>query len=245
MSARLIGMNSRIACVIAQIPADLKQGSDFGLDSEVGNGSLTSVADARSPAVPTFCLVRHLSPVGRSCAEMRGPPKFFSRSKPWTGWRLNADPGPALCDRFDTGRGLPCCTLDQTVCTRRDAGSCRAMKQKQEYSLRLFSGWLSWPVSGWPPAATRCPNRPCWAAVPGRSRGPWWAAVSSPARPSGRRATSSIVRPIRGVADDLIPAPRIARTDAIPAIAALGSGGLFHVKSQTGQARAHARPRLA
>jgi len=48
------------------------------------------------------------------------------------------------------------------------------------------------------------------------------------------------------------PLPRLVcsgwcpeRTCAIQAISALGSGGLFHVKSQIGQARSHARPRLA
>jgi len=245
VTASGIGMNSRIAGSNAQGTADRRASVSSGLATNASGVTVKQVMEFRSPAAWTICQFRYPSPLGRSCAAMCGPSIFFAESGSCAHGRWIADIALLRRVRFDARPVLPSCAVTCSMRKRGEAELCQRIEQTQRNNRAQYSlqPWLRLPV--WRPVARQSPNRPFWAAAQGRSPGLWWGAASSPAQPSARRATSSTVRPIRIAADELTRVARTARADAIPATAVSGSGGLFHVKRQTGQARAHARPRLA
>src|SRR6056297_3361922 len=224
MSHARIGMNSRNACGNAQSLADMAPRCGLDLARASRNGMVQKVMEARSPAALTICHFRYPSPVGRQFAG-------------YLACRL---------DRFDAARGLRFCGADQNALIEGAGRLCKRLESCKENNPRLFSLFPRFPFSGLRPVVTRCRNRPFWAAGRVPSRGLWSAAASSPAPLWAQLAMSSIAKPIRAVADDLTAVTRTARTYSISAIAALGSGGLFYAKSQTGPTTDFvARPRLS
>jgi len=246
MSHARIGMNSRNACGNAQSLADMAPRCGLDLARASRNGMVQKVMEARSPAALTICHFRYPSPVGRLCADSCTPPTFSIFTESYESERQFAGYLACRLDRFDAARGLRFCGADQNALIEGAGRLCKRLESCKENNPRLFSLFPRFPFSGLRPVVTRCRNRPFWAAGRVPSRGLWSAAASSQAPLWAQLAMSSIAKPIRAVADDLTAVTRTARTYSISAIAALGSGGLFYAKSQTGPTTDFvARPRLS